>query len=139
MNIDDPVFGKMEYDYEWVRPISVVLWGNAYEVSLTVQSLTNEDKSISKVQQNAYLEYSQIMDIHASTVMSLLLDYCSSVLEVPPLSSEQFLAKSKPTTIFFALDGSWGILFDSAFDEENGIAAKFYDGKWEIGPQDILI
>ena len=137
--INDSVFGKMNYDFDWTKDEEINLWGKAYTLGIIVQSEDGENIPISKLQQDAYSFFKSNFSLLEEKAMSALLNYCRGILDIDDCSRDYFLAHSKPTAIFFSLNGDWGILFDSDFDEENGITVMFSNGEFMVGPQDILI
>jgi len=139
MTINDPIFGNMEYDCEWEKKEQISLWNKIYNVQIIVQSEDDADDSISKVQRDAYIFFKEKFSEMAEHGLSELVSYCKTILEFKSCSEKTFFESSTPIAIFFAINGDWGILFDSRFDEENGIALMFSGDHWKVGPQDILI
>ena len=43
------------------------------------------------------------------------------------------------TSIYFARDGSWGMLFESKYDVENGLAILFNNDSMIVNSQDVLL
>ena len=52
--INDEVFGQLTYDYQWERTVEETLWGRSYELSLAVESETDDDDAVSPAQRKAY-------------------------------------------------------------------------------------
>ena len=44
-----------------------------------------------------------------------------------------------PKTIIFERDDSWGILFNTDYDIENGVALFIINKKILVGPQDLFL
>ncbi|HIE34698.1 MAG TPA: DUF2004 domain-containing protein [Campylobacterales bacterium] len=44
-----------------------------------------------------------------------------------------------PKTIIFERDSSWGILFDTDYDVEDGVAVFIINEKIQVGPQDLFL
>lgn len=140
MSINDPVFGTMEYDFQWIKHETIIFCGREYSVSVVAQSRNDTEKEISQIQQEAYSFFKTHLELLESSIIDCLEKYCKEILEIDNCpSSDLILDYNTPTTIFFAVDGSWGILFESDFDSEDGIAIKYINGNWDIGKQDILI
>jgi hypothetical protein len=137
--INDPVFGKMKYDWEWEKEEGISMFGKTYNLNVIAQSKSDEDTAISEVQQKAYKFFKENFSSLEESALNILLNYCQNELEIPDCSQKVFFENSLPISLFFAITGEWGILFDSKFDEENGIALMFSNGKFLAGPQDILI
>lgn len=137
--INDEVFGQMTYDYQWERVVEESLWGRSYELSLSVESETDDDDAVSPVQRKAYKDFS---DQHAALepeILKMLVHYCQDELGVSDCTEDEFLSHNTPKSIFFPLSGEWVIMFDSDYDEEEGLAAVVRDGQIEVGSQDIIL
>ena len=135
----DPVFGEMEYDFQWQKDETIELWGKSYSVQIVAQSEDDDDTEISQVQRDAYVFFKSNFASLAESGMESILNYCVEDLGLSNCTRADFLANSKPTTVFFALSGAWGILFDTTYSQEDGIALMYSDGQWVVDTQDILI
>ena len=139
MEINDLIFGKMTYDYQWEKDDDVILWGKSFRVQIIVQSEDDDNPDILDIQKKAYCFFkeniAQLEDMGCET----LLDYINNVLEISDCGKNNFLENNTPTAIFFAVTGEWGILWESEYDSENGIALVYSDDQWTAGPQEILI
>ncbi len=136
--IHDPAFGVMSYDFLWEKQEQITLWGKEYTLRIEARAETEHDSTISAPQQQAYLQSRKLLELEQNSCLNTLCNYCKEVLGVE-CSSEEFLHDNHPTSLFFALGGNWGLLFDSPYDEENGIALIRSAGNWSAGPQDVII
>ena len=140
MQINDPSFGIMEYDFQWEKQDKFIFGNKEYLVSIVAQSRTDDEKEISQIQRDAYNFYKTHFESMESSCLDCLVTYCREVLEISDCPDSKGITEYiTPTTLFFALGGKWGILFESDYDPEDGIAAMYSNGEWEAGKQDILI
>ena len=106
----DPVFGKMEYDFQWQKDETIELWGKSYSVQIVAQSEDDDDTEISQVQRDAYVFFKSNFASLAESGMESILNYCVEDLGISNCTKVDFLANSKPTTIFFALSAAFRAL-----------------------------
>lgn len=139
MEIQDSVFGTMNYDYQWEKFEELSLWGKQYNIQIIAQSLSDDETEISEIQRTAYLQFKKMFSSLAESGLQKLLNYCRNYLEVSNCDVEMFWKNNQPSAVFFSITGEWGILFESEFDPENGIALMFSKNHWIAGPQEILI
>lgn len=139
MEIQDSVFGAMSYDYQWEKFEDLSLWGKPYHIQIIAQSSSDDETEISEIQRAAYLQFKERFASLADSGLQELLAYCRSTLEIADCDVETFWKNNQPSSVFFAVTGEWGILFESEFDSEDGIALMFSEGQWVVGPQEILI
>ncbi len=139
MEINDPVFGVMSYDYQWEKFEDLSLWGKPYHIQIIAQSSSDDETEISEIQRTAYLQFKERFASLAESGLQKLLAYCRDTLEIADCNVETFWKNSQPSSVFFAVTGEWGILFESEFDSEDGIALMFSSEQWVVGPQEILI
>lgn len=137
--VNDEVFGRMTYDYQWERQTEETLWGCPYTLLLTVESETDDDESISESQRDAYKAFSTQHAVFEAEMLKCLVQYCRTELGVPDCTKKEFLSHNTPTSVFFPLTGEWAVLFDSEYDEEEGLAAVVRNGRVEVGSQDIVL
>lgn len=137
--INDQVFGQMTYEYQWERQVEETLWGRSYNLSLIVESESDDDEAISKTQQDAFKDFTSRHDALAAEMMRHLVRYCQTDLGVLGCTEEEFLSHNTPTSLFFPLSGEWAILFDSAYDNDAGLAVVVRGGQIEAGSQDIIL
>lgn len=137
--IDDKVFGQLTYNYQWERKIEASLWGRSQELLLAIESETDEDESVSEVQRAAYQAFQQQHVALEEEMLERLVQYCREELKIEDCTGETFLVHNVPTSIFFPLSGEWAIMFDSDYDEEEGLTAVVRGGQVEVGSQDIIL
>ncbi|WP_312928991.1 hypothetical protein [Stutzerimonas nitrititolerans] len=135
--LDDAVFGKMEYKHSWYKMQSIRWWGiQELDVKITAHAYTG--KNITEQQRNAFIEYQrEIEDIIVNSA-PILRDSLHSIFDVNYTTEELFIELT-PRTVLFLEDGDWGILFDSKSDIEHGIALYKHNGIWKAGPQDDFL
>lgn len=137
--INDNVFGRLTYNYQWERPIEVCLFGHTYELVLAIESESDEDVAVSDAQRTAYQDFQQRLSMLEAAVLERLVRYCQEELGIENCSSEMFQVHNRPTSIFFPLSGECAIMFDSDYDEESGLAAVVRGDQIEVGSQDIIL
>ena len=139
MKINDSIFGEMTYDYQWEKEDDVILWEKTFHVQIIVQSEDDNAPDISDIQRDAYCFFKKNIAQLENMGCETLLDYINNVLEISDCRENNFLENNTPTAIFFSVTGEWGILFESEYDSEDGIALMYSDEQWVAGPQEILI
>ena len=70
-----------------------------------------------------------------SEIYKNLQEYCEKFYKTNE-NIEQIL---ELTSIYFARDGSWGMLFESKYDVENGLAIFFNNDSMIVNSQDMLL
>ena len=137
--INDEAFGKLTYNNQWERPFQVSLWGSPRNLWLIVESETDEDESVSRIQRSAYEDFLARHEVVEHKMLTKLVQFSREELGVGDCTEDNFLQHSEPSSLFFPLSGEWAILFESDYDEEEGLAAVVRDGQIEVGPQDIIL
>lgn len=137
--INDEVFGQLTYDFQWERPEDVTILGRSYRLLLSIESESDDDESVSKLQQDAYRDFSTQHAALEHEILQRLIQYCQTELGVSHCDENEFWSHNTPTSIFFPLSGGWAIMFDSDFDEESGLTAVVRGGQIEVGSQDIIL
>jgi len=132
--IIDKIFGEMEYKHSWTKKDSFVFLSKPYVVNIVAQAYTG-DKILDSQRAN-YVNYKRFLDEHKVEIEKKLLDYCKEICNNSNISLGECL---KPTTIIFERDNSWGILFETDCDIENGVALFVINDKIEVGPQDLYL
>jgi len=131
--IVDKVFGEMEYKHSWTKKDNFLFLGKTYTVNVTAQAYKGDE--ILESQRFSYSNYKNFLQDHESIIKEKLMEYCKSTYDIN-ISVEECLI---PQTIIFERDGSWGILFDTDYDVENGVAIFIINGKIQVGPQDLFL
>ena len=129
----DKVFGKMTYRHSWSKQDSILMFGKAYSIKITAQAYKNED--INDLQRESYSVYRDFLESHQEEIEQRLLKYCQENYQ----SGETLETILTPTEILFEQDGSWGVLFESAYDSEHGLAAFIKNDEIIIASQDNFL
>jgi hypothetical protein len=129
----DNIFGQLEHKYNFYKYEIVNLFSEDYKVKIVVEN--EETDTILVIQQNNYKEYIKYINENQDKIIDLIKQYFLDVYQ----TKINIYKDIKPKTIYFARDGSWGILFDTTIDEENGFAVFIKDEKLHIGTQDMFI
>lgn len=128
----DNIFGEVEHKYNFFKYEKVEIFGEEYELKVVIESY---DKTISDNQRKNYQIFSKYLKENEDIIKNLIKQYFLDIYEKDIDIRHDII----PTTLYFAKDGSWGILFETAIDEENGFAIFVQDDKLEIGTQDMFI
>ena len=128
----DNIFGELEYKYNFFKYEKVEFFGKEYKLKVVVESY---DKTISDKQRKNYQTFSKYLEENEDTIKNLIKQYFLDIYE----KEIDIKNDITPTTLYFAKDGSWGILFETVIDEENGFAIFIQDDKFEVGTQDMFI
>lgn len=129
----DKVFGEMEYKHSWTKKDSFSFLDKAYIVNVTAQAYKGND--ILESQQSSYSNYRKYFEENKSEIKEKLIEYCKSTYDTDTPIEECLI----PKTIIFERDNSWGILFDTDYDVENGVALFVINEKIQVGPQDLFL
>jgi len=129
----DKIFGQLEHRYNFYKYENVNLFGKDYKVKIVIEN--DETDTILTIQQNNYKRYKEYISENQIKIIDLIKQYFLDVYQ----TKINIYKDIKPKTIYFARDGSWGILFDTTIDEENGFAVFVRDEKLHIGTQDMFI
>ena len=131
--ITDNIFGEMEYKYSWTKKDSFIFLEKAYAVNIIAQAYKGD--KILESQQNSFKNYKDFLNKNNENIQEKLKEYLKSMFEI----EGSLVDLLKPTTIIFERDGSWGILFESNCDVENGIAMFVVNDEIKIGSQNEFI
>lgn len=131
--IKDKVFGEMEYKHSWIKKDSFIFLGKPYMVNVIAQAY--RDDNILASQQSNYSNFRNYLEEHQEFIEKKLAKYCKEVLNIDIALSECI----EPKTIIFERDDSWGILFDTDYDIENGVALFFINDEIKVDRQDIFL
>ena len=129
----DNIFGQLEYRYNFYKYEDLNLFGENYKVKIVVEN--DENDTVLVIQQNNYKMYEKRINENQDKIIDLIKQYFLDVYN----AKINIYKEIKPQTIYFAIDGSWGILFDTKIDEENGFAVFYKDEELHIGTQDMFI
>jgi len=129
----DDIFGQLEHRYNFYKYENINLFGKDYKVKIVVEN--DETNTILDIQRNNYKEYFKYINENQDKIIDLIKQYFFDVYQTKINIDKDLRAQ----TIYFARNGEWGILFNTAIDEENGFAIFIKDGKLHIGTQDMFI
>ena len=129
----DDIFGQLEHRYNFYKYENIDLFGKDYKVKIVLEN--DETNTILDIQRNNYKKYIKYINENQDKIIDLIKQYFLDVYQ----TNINIDKDVKPQTIYFSRDGSWGILFDTTIDEENGFAIFIKDGKLHIGTQDMFI
>jgi len=129
----DDIFGQLEHKYNFYKHENINLFGKDYKVKIVVEN--DETDTILDIQRKNYKEYIKYINDNQKKIIHLIRQYFLDVYGQNIDIQKDII----PTTIYFSRDGSWGILFDTKLDEENGFAFFVQDNKLSIGTQDMFI
>ncbi|MFY4758178.1 hypothetical protein ACOTVZ_10110 [Aliarcobacter butzleri] len=129
----DDIFGQLEHRYNFYKYEDLNLFGKDYRVKIVVEN--DESNSILAMQQNNYKRYENYINENKDKIIDLIKQYFFDVYN----TKINIYKEMKPRTIYFARDGSWGVLFDTEVDDENGFAIFYKDKELHIGTQDMFI
>lgn len=131
--IKDSVFGEMEYRHSWTKKDSLMFLGKAYIVDITAQAYSGDE--IIDSQRDSYKNYTIILEAKNDSIQDKLKEYFKDMFD-----NESPLADLVvPKTVIFERDGSWGVLFETDCDIENGVAVFFDKDAIKVGSQDEFI
>ena len=129
----DDVFGPLEYKYNFYKYEDLNFRGKEYKVKIVVEN--DESNTTLPIQQENYKKYQNYLIENKGKIIALIKQYFKDVYNTE-IDLDQDIT---PRIVYFARDGSWGILFDTEVDEENGFAVFINDEKLQIGTQDMFI
>ena len=131
--MDDEIFGKLKHKYNLYKYENITLFGKNRDVKKVVEY--DEGDNILHQQQQNYQTYLKYIEENKEKLISEIKKYFKEVYNRDIDINKELI----PTTIYFSKDGSWGILFDTEIDEENGFSFFVIDGKLHLGTQDSFI
>ena len=138
MKIQDETFGEVIFsNFSWKKNIRVNVWGK--EVSLEINVNDLDEEGISNAQRKKYAEVKDTISNYINDHLEKFIEYCKDSFDLPDIVSSDISCNIKPQTVVFQRDGSWGILFDTEYDIEHGIALFFKDDDIHINIQDEFL
>ena len=135
--IDDPVFGKLEYKHSWTKS-EIIKW-HKQDVKVNITAQAYKGDSVLKTQRDLYLFFKNNKAKLLKMVINAIRDYYQETLGQKSLTIDEILSHLKPKTVLFERNKTWGILFDTETDIENGLAAFFEGEKISIGAQELFL
>lgn len=155
MTIIDPIFGKLKYDYGWVKDTTIHFWGKETEIALMIDG--EEDGKFDEEQYTAYQSLMQNWENLQPGFLQSILDYYQQkrhelgydivVNENYPQieTTNQLLEMITLVGIVVPYGDIYeerdiGIIFDCTWDPENGLGLRLLNEKvTEVGYQDVAI
>ena len=127
----DAVFGEMTYKHRWYKEQNIKIF--AKEWTITVAAKAYSGKPITEAEQNSYKAFMDSEEKTLSLVAEQLKQYINNNLTelseywmgARRVEREDDLASIlTPRTLLFAQNGTTIMLFDCAWDIENGVAVR---------------
>mgnify|MGYP000904348069 FL=1 len=159
MKLNHQIFGNIEFNNGWTRPISIMIFGKQHVLEINIDA--DEDAEFEVNQEKAYTFFQEHLYEIVTEANSAILSYyhreiSNIVSGYTNIAEKQYFLDKigdeqqiysllQPKQIMFPLtfDESveeFGFLCDCDWDKENGIGIKFTNGLLsEIGYQDILL
>lgn len=131
--INDSVFGEISYKHSWFKEDEVVFFGKLQKVKIKIKAFKGEE--ILQSQRDNYKIFKWFIQQNLSGIYKNLQEYCEKFYE----TNEKIEQILELTSIYFARDGSWGMLFESKYDVENGLAILFNNDSMIVNSQDVLL
>ena len=138
MKIQDEVLGEIIFsNFSWKKNIKVNV--GSKEISLEVNINDLDEEGVADIQRKKYAEVKDTLSNYINDNLEKLIEYCKDSFDLPEIVSSDIFSNVKPQTVVFQRDGSWGILFDTEYDIEHGIALFFKDDDIHVDIQDEFL
>ena len=131
--INDSVFGEIAYKYSWFKEDEIIFFGKLQKVKIKIKAF--KDEEILQSQRDNYKIFKWFIEHNLSEIYKNLQEYCEKFYK----TNEKIEQILELTSIYFARDGSWGMLFESKYDVENGLAIFFNNDSMIVNSQDMLL
>lgn len=131
--INDSVFGEITYKYSWFKEDEIIFFGKLQKVKIKIKAF--KDEEILQSQRDNYKIFKWFIEHNLSEIYKNLQGYCEKFYK----TNEKIEQILELTSIYFARDGSWGMLFESKYDVENGLAIFFNNDSMIVNSQDMLL
>ena len=153
MQIVDPIFGELSFDYGWHRNLKLNFYGKEFEIALIVSG--DEDGIFGEGQYEAYKSLLQNWEQLQNNYLLAILDYYVNTrceLGYDDMENDEFplveeavqiseMISMTSITVPFeeVLSGrDIGITFDCSWDNENGLGLRLINEEiYRIGYQDV--
>lgn len=129
-SIEDKVFGVMSYKHAWKKEAMMDLWGEQYPIQVVAQAYSGEE--ITDIQRDQYKKYPSILQESQEQIKDEIKTYIQEFYG----QSADVKSDVTPTSVVFCRKGNWGVLFETKYDRENGLAVFFDNQQIKIGTQD---
>ena len=137
LEVNDKVFGNMIYKHSWIKQ-EIINWWGGKEFKIKIKAHAYKGQDILECQRNAYKKYLNETNKVISKAIPLLIQYLQSIKE-NSITEVELYQHLIPTEVIFMRDSEWGILFDTDWDEENGIAIYTENHEVKVGPEDSFL
>ncbi|WP_459887656.1 DUF6985 domain-containing protein [Campylobacter concisus] len=131
--INDSVFGEITYKYSWFKEDEIIFFGKLQKVKIKIKAF--KDEEILQSQRDNYKIFKWFIEHNLSEIYKNLQEYCEKFYK----TNEKIEQILELMSIYFARDGSWGMLFESKYDVENGLAIFFNNDSMIVNSQDMLL
>ena len=155
--VDDPVFGKLDFDNDWCRPFVIKFFGREQRCKLIVHG--DESDEIELGQRQSFAEFDRAKHNLMETVPQAILSYYMTILpelrarygesadvEAPTVVDPEQLEGTlnlKAVYVPYSFDRGKrvvSLLIDCSWMPEHGLAVRFVNEEVvEVGPQDIAL
>ena len=144
-DIDDPVFGHMEYRHRWFKTDEYEMFGKKW--TLTVAAKAYSGKPITDAERASYQKFQENQQETLALLSQKVTDYINNNLEElrfnwPAAKKVQDVSALSaiimPTSLLFKQDGTTLMLFECVWDSDAGFAVQIYPD-WEMGRQDLFL
>lgn len=133
-SVIDPVFGEMIFDEIWEKTEKLVIWSQTFLIKILAADI--DELGITQLQRDAYslnkCNFSSLIDVNSG----ILQNYCDEWFGETANKVENLLI---PSYILFKPNGTWGIVFDSSKDPENGVVLCFKDTEVYVCDEDDFL
>lgn len=136
LEIADPVFGQMRYDYRWGKKESIYFFGKKQTVKICAKAFN--EKPVTDSQRASYLKMKKNLDAILNECADKIYDYLNKFYNAKLEDKSKVDERVQFTHIIFMQNGDTVLLFDTDYDIENGIGIQIYP-EMEIGPQDAFL
>ncbi len=133
--LENAVFGKMSYDFQWEKKDNVVLFGTNITVTTVVEALPGE--SISKIQEDNYKKVKETDSLITDKHLGKIIDYLNKTYKKTFTNSLEILNYVKLQTLLFKQNGKVVLLFLLPNDDL-GMGIEIIPN-FSIGVQDLYI
>jgi len=136
--VNDPVFGDIKFEnFSWNTKLNTNIWGKQFPLVVNINDL--DDEGITETQRQSYSTIKENISKYIDDNVDKFIEYISTSLGESGISSSDIKSQLIPKTLVIQRDGTWGILFDTDYDIEHGIALFFKNGSAYVDIQDEFL
>jgi hypothetical protein len=134
----DEVFGEVVFsNFSWKKNIDVNVWDK--EISLEININDLDEEGISDLQRKKYAQVKDVISEYINDNLEKFIEYCKNSFDLPDIVLSDISSNVKPQRAVFQRDGTWGILFDTEYDTEHGMALFFEGDNARVDIQDEFL